>query len=932
MTEIKRTVYIEKGNEYRIKTDLQSNDLFEDQYLEALEQLKDIVGPLTNGQKPERLDEQNNNIIVFDGERGQGKSSAMRTFVNIIDKSRNDTAKQFLKRNNVLFSGINFEILKTIDPSNFEKYNSVLNTVVANMYVNIKEKWDVGQSDQSVIEQYRKIMTLFEKAYESLALINHQEKSEKFDYDNGIEKIARVHQSDTLADTLKALIEEYLSIIGGAKKESCLVIPIDDLDTYIAKSYSLVDEIRKYLILPNVVIVLACKVDQLTRGAERHFQEELKSFKANEAEVISECRDMAVRYIDKVLPLARRITLPKLASFERSSIQLVYGESQGLSDEMENKLLDDQTSLSDTFIRLITKKTGIRFYETEENTHPIVPETLRKIVDLTVLLARMEDCLDDNGRIIDMRIYKKNMIKFKEYFIFNYIENSLNNSNKKLGHYIGKVNPMEINQRLSYELLKRIDKSDDYSVYEAEAKKEIMENLRSIVKESETKELWPLGDTITMINSLTFLYTDQVNQELKFLLTTLLTFSAHELAMISNASDTSFEGRSPFFNFYNNSLFGEKIQYTNTLRKPISFVENIDLMINQKRVDSSLLPRTKFDIDYAAVLTELMDNKVAKNFLGVEDEKRQNGEVVDQSENKLSQVQAVTLLSLFIYHNDDFSNDLVASNNAYIGINTATFVNTSTETKVSLEALFVNFLDLKGIATRYKGKESEAVKNVLTKIMNDRESIQLKNKISSLMLNYELLQAYQLQMIATRNKYLRGGIITSEAEYYQDFLVRTFEFTKGKEFIFPEINDSTEVSDNNATANFKSLITEILGLCLSHRKSDLKDEELTRKYDDAKKIILATNTKVILKTDTMVTRLGILENLIKEYQNSYGSWDKFDETIKELNSLQNELAHLNKAGADLSNNQRNEINKLAEAIREVAVTERDSVPNDQRGK
>ena len=50
-------------------------------------------------------------------------------------------------------------------------------------------------------------------------------------------------------------------VSGNGKKK--LLIAIDDLDLCNANAYKMAEQIRKYLIIPDVVIIMALKIEQL---------------------------------------------------------------------------------------------------------------------------------------------------------------------------------------------------------------------------------------------------------------------------------------------------------------------------------------------------------------------------------------------------------------------------------------------------------------------------------------------------------------------------------------------------------------------------------------------------------------------------------------------------------------------------------------------
>ena len=102
-----REITILKGDEFKIavKDKIEENDIFFEEYRRAAEMLNEITGAWISKKTRQRewsWKEQDfeNNIIAFCGERGEGKSSAMMTFVNAVYEDK--------KKENKVFSACRF--------------------------------------------------------------------------------------------------------------------------------------------------------------------------------------------------------------------------------------------------------------------------------------------------------------------------------------------------------------------------------------------------------------------------------------------------------------------------------------------------------------------------------------------------------------------------------------------------------------------------------------------------------------------------------------------------------------------------------------------------------------------------------------------------------------------------------------------------------
>ena len=120
---IMANITIIKGEEFKIavKEKIKKDDLFMEQYERAAGMLDKIVRTSAETQREKDLwswksQDFENNIIAFCGERGEGKSSVMITFVNALYQDRNNEI--FTKCKNLI--NTNFAEPIVIDPSLFD--------------------------------------------------------------------------------------------------------------------------------------------------------------------------------------------------------------------------------------------------------------------------------------------------------------------------------------------------------------------------------------------------------------------------------------------------------------------------------------------------------------------------------------------------------------------------------------------------------------------------------------------------------------------------------------------------------------------------------------------------------------------------------------------------------------------------------------------
>ncbi len=355
--------------------------------------------------------EEPNNIIAFCGERGSGKSSSMLSFIKALDTSYfNNDELQFsdeLRKND-------WKSRILIDPSVFDGVHNILDVVLAHIYQKFYETY---KKDNQYIEQYEreKMLGQLSKVYRNLSIIKDNRKAldEEFDEAGNITKLEKLGESIKLKRELEILIDLYLSFMSKPDSErKCekLLIVIDDLDLCNGNVYEMSEQIRKYLVINNVIIIMAIKIDQLEFGIEERTRGNFVNVLTqdqNTEYINNEIRSMAKHYTTKLIPKARRIYLPNLKSDEISL-------DTGL--EKDN---DNGKSIEHKVIDMIYQKTGILFIPSSDGYSYLIPVLLRDFIDLVSFLEEMENPGDN------LEIKKWNISAFKSFFIEGMIKKNL---------------------------------------------------------------------------------------------------------------------------------------------------------------------------------------------------------------------------------------------------------------------------------------------------------------------------------------------------------------------------------------------------------------------------------------------------------------------------------------------------------------------------
>ncbi len=392
-----------------------------------------------------------NYAIVFTAGRGSGKTSTMLSFGRML--GNNKMIKQFFN-NDLDIAEVGFHVLSCIEPTAMESGDSILKVIISRMFFSFKEQWQFCQtSNYSPIlnEKKANLIQCFQKCYRNIDILKRNIKQEDI-YDD-LYYLSEIGDSTNLKVELYKLINEYLDFMNcsgakTAKNKNFLILQIDDVDLNEEMAYKILEDLRKYFMLPNVMLLIAADLKQLRHSLERNFADEYKTLLTHQGSVdIYECKKMAERYLEKMFPMVSQIHLPQLnveVCTEENSIVLEYGEKIKGLDKIQNLLLFQDTEGNDihefqqVLLRLIYEKTGIIFVE-KPYLHEILPKTMRELTHFLDYMETLENTKSEltwkefllfyergqqekkdgnemDDVVGDMEIRFSNLQKFEDYF------------------------------------------------------------------------------------------------------------------------------------------------------------------------------------------------------------------------------------------------------------------------------------------------------------------------------------------------------------------------------------------------------------------------------------------------------------------------------------------------------------------------------------
>lgn len=359
-----------------------NKSIFHEQYKQAIRQIVELLDkPQTDVP----------NLIAFCGDRGEGKTSCMMTVSYIMEHASDPEIKDYLKcipGNNLQNHQV--EILPVIDPAFFDKDHNVLELLLGQLYTNYKN-WQILNKEKKELI-YGKTTNLTKQFQKAKFCLRHMATAETETYDP-LEELEQLSAGIELGKCIKDLICDYLAMMG----KDHLIIRIDDIDLNMSQAYKMCEQLRKYIVSEKCLVMISVKIEQLLTTIENAIHIE-----ASYPETI-DISSMASKYVDKLIPMASRINMPKAYSLCDDGLE-VYESRSSVEPIFKSR------AVKEGIVRKIFYTSRFLFYNTKGMVSPIIPNNLRGLFNLLGLLFSMEDYKGDDTEL------EENKNIFKAYF------------------------------------------------------------------------------------------------------------------------------------------------------------------------------------------------------------------------------------------------------------------------------------------------------------------------------------------------------------------------------------------------------------------------------------------------------------------------------------------------------------------------------------
>lgn len=401
-----------------IETIGDGNVLFQGEYDKAKNAIKDIISQQGNAENDRNSKDivLVNNRIIFIGQRGSGKTSALLSLKQDLSENGIDVPNYQNGRSEKVL----FYCLPTVDPSYFDGNNNILTTVLSLMFSNAKhtmEKYE--KTGLQKRNEYEILLQNFSKVYKAIGQIELSGKNPSYT----IEKLNEVSNASNIHSLMDDLLDSFNNFLKDKKNKFLLVI--DDLDMNVAYAADMMEQLRKFLSLKNLIILMSANIDQLHYEMCEHYSKAfVNTMNDKDQARFIEVEDMATKYLLKLFPTSRRINVEHPIS-QLLNADLAFPEI----DEKGEETFKTKGKIQPIVLSLIWERTRLLFVPEKNELHPIIPTNLRELMQFIDVLEDMPKLSSEGNKLfekdIDYTTCKSNLSKFKEYFLKTWVPSNL---------------------------------------------------------------------------------------------------------------------------------------------------------------------------------------------------------------------------------------------------------------------------------------------------------------------------------------------------------------------------------------------------------------------------------------------------------------------------------------------------------------------------
>lgn len=427
------------GKESSVKIEA---SIFYQQYRTALSSIAELVNYNKYAEKDNLR--QHNNIFIFNGDRGSGKTSCMLNVCELLcnNKYVEEHYKSLSIRDELVdvLTKTSFQKMDVIDPIMFDDKHNILDLFIGMLFSTIQDKMKQGCNSNFTHEKKMDLLNLFAETKRLLSILGKDAKLSDFD---DLEQLNDLAASIRFKNCMKRLVTKYIDCMHGEDHQ--LILCIDDIDLNMSEGYVMVEQIRKYLNIPGLIILMAVKMDQLANVIRIKYSKDFDILN-NDRKYDETINGIVERYITKLFPQSQRIQLPSVTYLLNQNVGIFrYGKN----DKLER--IEVLEPLKNGILKLIYAKLRMLEYNTSKQINYIIPQNLRELLNMIHLLYNLEDAKNHKEAVV-------NLVHFKNHFYGGWCTNNLDKEGLEfMRSTLNVITPNIINQKVIRFLKKRFD-------------------------------------------------------------------------------------------------------------------------------------------------------------------------------------------------------------------------------------------------------------------------------------------------------------------------------------------------------------------------------------------------------------------------------------------------------------------------------------------
>jgi len=441
-----KKIEINLGDEYKIKVENSSefsDSIFIDLYEKSAKNVDDIICQSLKKREWHKKNKKSdflniddyNNVIAFTGERGSGKSSSMVSFANSLIQNSFSKA-DFFKTYNYL-NKVEFLSIEIIDPSLFNYQDTLLEIIISKMFLKFQKKIDKSDSTDIDYDKKRLIVSLFQKVFDNLKTL-HNEKTIIYEKE-AIEALSKLANGTNLKENFRTLIDNYLDFFNIS--EGFLLLAIDDFDLNIKGAYSMLENIRQYLIQNNILILIACKIEQLQDSIEQTIIVDYKELFGFQNKLNDSPEVKAIKYLEKLFPIAHRIITPQITTYLVDDIKKKNDEivSEFIVKNNNVPILATDT-IEEGILKILYIKNHLFISKSNQSLSFIVPETIRELSNVISFIYSSDNIIEFKNYLLSE--IKNNLSNDLSIIFFDLEKHEIKYLNQYIVNWLGEKHPM----------------------------------------------------------------------------------------------------------------------------------------------------------------------------------------------------------------------------------------------------------------------------------------------------------------------------------------------------------------------------------------------------------------------------------------------------------------------------------------------------------